>query len=1042
MFEQTRAKKCPVVQGLLLLLFIVTLNAPIAISQNATGTLSGTIRDQSGALIPGAEIEIVSQGRGPIRTVISGEDGGFVAPLLLPDVYAVKVRQPGFKPIEVSSVVIQVGDQVALPIQLQVGGVTDEISVIEPPSLVQESPALGTIINRQFLENLPLNGRTLQSLILVTPGVVTSPVGLFNFRPGQFSVNGQRESTNYFTVDGVSANLGILAGNSPIGMEGEYGAFNALGGTNGLASVDALQEFKIQTSNFAPEFGRTPGAQVSLITRSGTNDFHGTVFGYYRTDALDANDWFANSRGLPKAKFKNYQFGGVLGGPIVKERTFFFGSYEGMRLRVPQAATRDVPTVALKNSVSAPMRALLEAFPVANGRDYGNGFAEFSATWSNPATSDATAIRVDHKLSNKLTLFGRYNDSPSDSSIRGPSLSSNASLSALTTNFTKLHTATFGATIIASSRLTNDIRFNYSRSRYGTQTILDNFGGAKPVEYSVVAPSYLKPEEHAFGMVITGTTASYTTAPPIANRMEQVQIVDTLSVLHRSHEMKFGVDYRPLRPNHSSIPYNLNLRFANQADTINSIVDVVTSQARTGSRMPNYLNLSLFAQDTWKLKSRLTLSYGLRWEFNPPPVEKHGHDIPAVVNIFDPPNTDVDPSRSGLWKTTYNNFAPRFGIAYHINTSSRFGSILRGGVGMFYDMVTTNAGYGYSTAMWPNSSVRRDLRTGYPLEGTAATAPVIAPLPPYYLHAFLPDLKLPYTTQWNVSIDQALGSAQTISMSYVGNAGRRLYRTYSWAPNVRFTGVFLTTNEDYSDYHGLQMQFQRRMSRGLQATASYTWSKAIDTNSGEQDVYGASDFYPGPPALDRGPSDFDVRSSGSFAVTYNFSAPQIGSAGRAILSGWAIDSIFTARSASPIDLFSSAVNFAKTWRPDYVPEAPLYIDDPTAPGGRRVNKAAFLTPINGRHGTLGRNTVRGFAASQLDFTLRRTITVTERVHTDLRLEMFNALNHPNFGNPVNDLANVNFGRSIQMLGRSLGNLNSLYQIGGPRSMQIGLKVRF
>jgi hypothetical protein len=1022
-------------------LLIFVLAIPLhALSQTATGTLSGAVTDPTGALVPGAQVEIVSQGRGVVRSVTTNGEGAFVVPLLPPDSYSARVRFPGFATSE-TAVVVQVGDRISLAVQLKVGAVTGEVSVTDAAPIVQESATLGTVINREFLENLPLNGRTFQSLIALTPGVVTSQVALFSFRPGQFSVNGQRESTNNFTVDGVSANVG-LGGlvSTAIGLEGQYAAFNALGGTNGLASVDALQEFRIQTSNFAPEFGRTPGAQVSLITRSGTNEYHGTAFGYYRDDALDANDWFANSRNLPKAPFNNYEFGGVLGGPVIKDRTFFFGSYEGLRLRSPQAGIRDVPTAGLRQSVSPGIRAMLGAFPLPNGRDYGNGFGEYSATWSNPATSDAAAIRIDHKLGDKLSFFSRYNYAPSESKSRGAA--GNLNVASTTMNFVDLHTLTLGSTFLASTSLANDVRFNYSRNEAGSQSFLDDFGGAAPVDYSVAGPPFLKPGDHAFGINFTGTTANYTVSPQLANSIRQVQLVDTLSLVRGAHELKFGADYRGVFPTHVGLRTSLNFRFANQSDAMQGVIDQAVTSVREGQRRPSYLNLSLFAQDTWRLSRRLTLTYGVRWEYNPPPVEKNGKDIPKVVNITDPPNTDVAPDGNGAWKKTYNNFAPRFGISYHVRPSGRFGSIVRGGAGMFYDIVTTNAGYGYSTVFWPYSVVRRENRVPYPLEGASATVPVIARVPPYYVHAFDPGLKLPYTLQWNLSIEQALGSQQSVSLSYVGNAGRRLYRGYSYAPNAKFTGLFITTNEDYSDYNGLQVQFQRRLSRGLQANASYTWSNAIDTNSGEQDVYGASDAYPDPPARDRGAADYDVRHNGSVAISYKLPGPRRGGLAGAVLSGWAIDSIFRARSGVPIDVWSTAVNFAKSWRPDRIPGVPLYLDDAAAPGGRVVNKAAFSTPINGRHGTLGRNVVRGFGASQLDVAFSRNVQISERVDTQLRLEIFNILNQPSFGQPTYDLASVNFGRPTTMLSRGLGNLNSLYQVGGPRSMQLGLKLRF
>ncbi len=281
------------------------------------------------------------------------------------------------------------------------------------PLVNTENATVSTVVDRQFAENLPMNGRSFQTLIQLTPGVVVVPTNVVD--AGQFSVNGQRAASNYWMVDGVSANVGVSSGAVPgNGFGGTLASFSALGGTNSLVSVDAMQEFRIQTSTYAPEFGRTPGAQVSIATRSGTNQFHGTLFNYLRNDVLDANDWFADNAGLVKPKERQNDFGGTFGGPIFKSRTFFFFSYEGLRLRLPQIALSTVPDLAARQSAIAAMQPYLNAFPLPNGTDdAATGAAQFNASYSNAASLDAYSIRFDHKLNAAWSLFGRYNDSPS-----------------------------------------------------------------------------------------------------------------------------------------------------------------------------------------------------------------------------------------------------------------------------------------------------------------------------------------------------------------------------------------------------------------------------------------------------------------------------------------------------------------------------------------------------------------------------------------------------------------------------------------------------
>ena len=288
------------------------------------------------------------------------------------------------------------------------------------PLLNTSDATVSTLIGNQFVTNMPLNGRSFSTLINLTPGVVLSQSNFYD--QGQFSVNGQRPDANYFTVDGVSANLGNV-GNGTLNLvqsgAGQLPTTSAFGGMSNLVSLDALQEFRIQTSTFAPEYGRTPGGQVSVVTKSGTNEFHGTAFEYFRNNALDANNWFANNAGLQRAELRQNDFGGVLGGPILKDKLFFFGSYEGLRVRQPRVANTYEPTLATLQSAPAVVQPLLNAFPKPNGKDLGNGTAQFLADYSDPSELNAGSIRIDYLASKKITIFGRYNDAPSNLDARG-----------------------------------------------------------------------------------------------------------------------------------------------------------------------------------------------------------------------------------------------------------------------------------------------------------------------------------------------------------------------------------------------------------------------------------------------------------------------------------------------------------------------------------------------------------------------------------------------------------------------------------------------
>ncbi len=417
----------------------------MAPAQSSTAILYGTVVDQEGAVAPDVAIRVTNLDTSLRRETLTDKAGYFVMPLLSPGRYEVNAQQQGFVTVQITNVVLRVNDQLALKIELKLGEISESITV-EGASLIQtESAAVSTVVDHQFVGNLPLNGRNFGSLIELTPGTV-----LTRSSEGQFSVNGQRANANYFMVDGVSANFGNLGFQL---LSGTIPAFNVLGGLNNLVSVDALEEFRVQTSTYAAEFGRMPGAQVSVITRSGTNRFHGDVFDYFRNDALDANDWFANSRGLPKPPLRQNDFGGVLGGPILRNETFFFFSYEGLRLRQPQFAITTTPTLAVRNAAPIELKPYLDAFPIPNGKDLGGGFAELFAGYSNPSTLNATSIRIDHWASRKVNLFGRFNYAPSENIQRNP-----ASLNQLTTSRQNATTLTLGLTQVISSQ--NEQRFS------------------------------------------------------------------------------------------------------------------------------------------------------------------------------------------------------------------------------------------------------------------------------------------------------------------------------------------------------------------------------------------------------------------------------------------------------------------------------------------------------------------------------------------------------------------------------------------------------
>jgi hypothetical protein len=410
-------------------LLLVASFACVLRAQTTNASLTGRITDPSKAIVVEAKIAAISISTNVRYEAVTNGSGEYYLANLPPSHYRIEIEKTGFKKLVKPDVILHVQDALEINFEMALGSVSETITVEGgAPPVNTESGTVSTVVDRTFVENLPLNGRSFQTLITLTPGVVVTATRFDD--QGQFSVNGQRTDANYFTVDGVSANFGVTGLLQMVQTaSGALPALSASGGTNSLVSVDAMQEFRIQTSSFAPEFGRTPGAQVSIVTRSGSNSFHGALFEYFRNSVLDAKDWFVNLNRLAKPEERLNDFGGVFGGPVLKDKTFFFFSYEGQRLRQPSTQQSAVPDAPSRQQAPATMRPYLNAFPIANGASLGAGLAQFNSSFSNPSALDAHSIRVDQVVNSKLSFFGRYNYSPSSLGQRSPALSTGPVLS-------------------------------------------------------------------------------------------------------------------------------------------------------------------------------------------------------------------------------------------------------------------------------------------------------------------------------------------------------------------------------------------------------------------------------------------------------------------------------------------------------------------------------------------------------------------------------------------------------------------------------------
>jgi len=1027
------------------LLLFAFCAAPLALAQGTNATLSGTVTDENGAIVPGVAISVTNPATALERTATTTDEGYFTIPLLPPGNYTITARRDGFAAVKIP-VVLNVGDQKALRIQLKAGDVNATVTVDSDAEMIRTDGSVGTVVDRQFVANIPLNGRSLHSLVQLVPGVVlTSNTGGGPTAGAQFSVNGNRVTSNSWMVDGVSANTGIALGSSVLvaaSGSGQTVGTTVLGGTNSLVSLDALQEFRIETSSYAAEYGRTSGGQISLVTKGGTNQFNGSASYYLRNEALDANDWFANANRQPKPKERQHFFGGVLGGPIKRDRFFFFFSYEGLRLAQPQVQVRAVPTAALRGQAVSALRPYLNALPLPNGRDLGNGTGEFTASYSDPGKFNIFALRLDARVTNSLTGFFRINRAPSETTARAGALSIVQSASARNDSYTG------GIVWVANSRLSADLKANWTRNQARLFNDLDTFGGATiPAISDVFAPGR---DPSKSSSLFTAIGATFAWGPGNSDAQRQFNGVGTLALLVGSHQLKFGMDYRRLLPVLGETGGTFEfLQFSTAAQVMAG--QALIYQITNSSNIPREAviqNLSLFAQDTWRVNRRLTLTYGLRFERVPPPSEATGQLPRTLLGIDNVVLQDprLAPQGTPLFRGRLGEFAPRFGVAYQLGARVGWETTLRGGVGMFYDLGLGNIATAFQF-IYPSFASKVAFFVPFPPSPAARTPPVLGLDPPQQFWLLDPNLRLPYAVQWNATWEQGIGPGQTVTMAYVGAAGRRLLIRQSnsqplseW-PTAN-TSIYIQRNLGESSYDALQLQFQRRLHHGLQVLSSYTLGRSRDNASAQDSIVppasAASVF-----AQEFGSSDFDVRHVLSVGLTYELPKVSGPDLLRASLNGWGLDLLIRYQSAFPVNPITSSFPFAGIFynaRPNLVPGQPLYVNDPTVPGGRRFNAAAFSTPTAGQQGNFPRNGLRGFPASQVDLAFRREFKLRERVRLQLRSELFNLFNHPNFGPPNNSITSGLFGQPTNMLNRTLGGLNSLYQMGGPRSGEFGIKL--
>jgi Carboxypeptidase regulatory-like domain/TonB dependent receptor/TonB-dependent Receptor Plug Domain len=1049
------------------LFFLMIALAIPGFAQLSTATVMGIVQDSSKASLPDTAVKLINARTGTENDSITDSQGGFILPGILPGAYTLQITRQGFATTQLYGIILNVGDTKDLLIRMRIGSVTESVTVDASGLTLNATDAsVSTVVDRRFVANVPLNGRSFQDLISMTPGIVTqSPqaAGQGSHTQGDFSVNGQRTESNAFFVDGVIANInsGLDSGHSRLSSTGSAAGSTALGTTQSLVSIDALQEFRVLSSTYSAEYGRTPGGQFTFLTRSGTNTIHGGLYGYFRNDVFDAADWFSTHEAgggavYPPATYNQADFGGTLGAPIVlpgtyngRDRTFIFLSYEGLYLAQPTPQTFQYTPPSCGMPGCNPLQAVWNTFPGASPPEIldpsGNPSGLFQTilpSYALPAHVNSTSLRVDQTFSPKLSMFLRYAGTPSYSQTR--------QLWSVTANQVDTQTFTLGASHQLSTISSNEFRLGYAGNNSTLNTRTD------PLDVYYASPPNLNSalgiagsDDSVRGEVyihIVGVGDSESNTDERSSSLHQWNVRDTFSLQSGNHLFKFGIDQRRVVSTVNPPALSVQAAFLDPESIANSLPsDLVITKSNSASPVLN--EFSAFAEDQWRISQRLTLSLGLRWEVNPPPKGKHSTDAFTLDgDVSHPATLTLLPRGTPLWHTTWYNFAPRLGAAWAVSHEPGRELILRAGGGVFFDTgnrpgLSAFNGIGFTTSTHT---------TDAPLPVTQAQLDFpTAVVPPYTntnAFAFPSHLQLPYSLQWDIGLEKALNKNQSFTISYVGAEGRRLLqeqRRNINQSNPDFADVSYFPAGVTSSYQALQAKFQRSLSHGVEALASYTWAHSLD--------YGSTDpRFP----LVYGNSDLDVRHNVEGAISWDLPSPAANNLiKRKLLGDWGVDGRLMARTGFPVNLsgnFSFDVVTGDTYysRVNLIPNRPLYLYGSEYPGGRIFNggpnalSPAFGLPDGTGQGDAPRNLLRGFDAVQANITIRRDIHFHDRWNMQFGAEIFNLANRPNFGYIDPYLSDLLFGQSTKMLNQSFGGTGALYQQGGPRSIQFSLKLTF
>ncbi|HTR27021.1 MAG TPA: carboxypeptidase regulatory-like domain-containing protein [Terriglobales bacterium] len=1067
---------CSVLVFAIGLLLLTTAQA-----QSFRGSIRGVVTDQSGAAIANAKVTAKNFATGLEREATTGADGGYVIAELPVGEYTVTAQAAQLSPAA-QNVRVDVGLDTRADFDLNtVQKLTTQVSVTaeEVPLVETTRDVLGQVVERQLVNELPLNGRDFGKLVSLTPGTTVDPSGVAGTQGGfgQFNIDGNRDRSNNYTLDGTDNNDPFF-NNSALNQVGIGGA------PASLLPVDAIQEFNLE-AQFGAEFGRNSGSVVNIITRSGANKLHGSGFEFLRNSALDARNYFnTQSR---KSVFQNNNFGGSFGGPIIRDKTFVFGAYEGERERVGSDFLLLVPTttqISEARSIAQPLNggvinpgldAIIAFYPQSDTN-------QIPSSVSDKNDGDYLIAKVDHNFSNNEQFTGRYAFARNYQifpfgSPGGYGAGSRLQDFALTSP-TRVQVLSLSQLSTLSSVHINEVRFGYSRYRTSFSSLNANWDPAAN-GLNLGTGKLGLPEFDFTGIENLGAQGF---SVPRGRVSQSFQILDNFTWLTGKHTWKFGAEFR--RASISNFNDNLErgiFQFTSGVGlSSDPIVDALANFYTGGSQDEEFCcsyvavdtgntqrttynnGFSVFAQDDFRLAPTFTLNYGVRWEYFGPMSEKNNllSNLASDGTLAMVGSNGID----GAYERDLNNFAPRIGFAWNAMKNT----VVRAGYGVYYDYVpqhlfianfTTSAGIA-TNPIGPKPVLPMDFNSAA-FNGTDTVDPIMTVDTSGYYSIFVTPRKFPspYTQNWNINFQQKLVEQASLEVGYVGSKGTKL---------VRLTDLNeFYTNENYgtidelypgaaSNYHALQTTLRLQNAHRFSGFASYIWSHAIDDASDGIDFVPGAAFPQDPSNLkaEYGSSLFDTRQR--FTAAINYVIPSWHEAGR-LGTGWQLNTIVSAQTGRPIPIansFDNSGHYYFNQRPNVVPGVNPIMPH-WSPATGYLNPLAFSQPADGTFGDLGRDAIFGPGYTNVDFSITKNTKLTETLNLQLRAEFFNLFNHPNFALPNHNLTpgydqngNVQCDpaagcyQGVVTQTPDAAQTNPGLGGGGPRVVQLALKFTF